>query len=47
MAKEGYAVKKVTTTEDQVARFRLDIQERIRLRIREAIEVVVQEELAR
>ncbi len=46
MAKEGYAVKKVTTTEDQVARFRLDIQERIRLRIREAIEVVVQEELA-
>ena len=46
MAKEGYAVKKVTTTEDHVARFRLDIQERIRLRIREAIEVVVQEELA-
>jgi len=45
MAKEGYAVKKVTTTEDQVARFRQDIQEKIRVRIREAIEVVVQEEL--
>ncbi len=46
MAKEGYAVKKVTTTEDQVARFRQDIQEKIRVRIREAIEVVLQEELA-
>ncbi len=46
MAKEGYAVKKGTTREDQVARFRLDIQERIRMRIREAIEEVFQEELA-
>jgi transposase-like protein len=45
MAKEGYAVKEVTTTEAQVARFRQDIQEKIRVRIREAIEVVVQEEL--
>jgi putative transposase len=46
MAKEGYAVKEVTTTEEQVVRFRQDIQEKIRVRIREAIEVVVQEELA-
>ena len=39
-------MKKVTITEEQSARFRLDIQERIRMRIREAIEEVVQEELA-
>ena len=39
-------MKEVTTTEDQVTRFRLDIQERIRMRIREAIEAVFQEELA-
>jgi len=46
MAKEGYAVKKVTTTEDQVARFRLDIQTKLRQRVREAIETVLEEELA-
>ncbi len=39
-------MKKGTTTRDQGARFRQEIQERIRLRIREAIEVVIQEELA-
>ncbi|MCH6555959.1 MAG: transposase [Chloroflexi bacterium] len=39
-------MKKVTTTEDQVARFRLDIQTKLRQRVREAIETVLDEELA-
>lgn len=45
MGEEGYAVKKVTTSEVEVAAFRRDVQELVRSRIRAAIEAALEEEL--
>jgi transposase-like protein len=39
-------VRKVTTTESEIVRFRQDIQTRLRQRVREAIETMLDEELA-
>jgi transposase-like protein len=39
-------VRKVTTTESEIVRFRQDIQSRLRQRVREAIETILDEELA-
>lgn len=39
-------MRKVTTTEDEIVRFRQDIQSRLRQRVREVIETVLDEELA-
>jgi transposase-like protein len=39
-------VQKVTTTEGEVVRFRQDVQTKLRHRVREAIETVLEEELA-
>ena len=45
-AKEEYAVRKVTTTESEIVQFRQDVQTKLRQRVREAIETVLDEELA-
>jgi transposase-like protein len=45
MATEGYAVEKPITNEVEVARFRQSIQERLRTRVREVLEVTIEEEL--
>ena len=45
MATEGYAVEKDITSEVEVVRFRESIRDRLRARVREALEVVIEEEL--
>ncbi len=39
-------MKKITTTEGEAAHFRQEIQSRLRQRVRDAIETVLEEELA-
>lgn len=46
MRTEGYAVREGNTTREEAARFRQDILDRLRGKVREVIEVSLQEELA-
>ena len=39
-------MRKVTTTESEIVQFRQDVQTKLRQRVREAIETVLDEELA-
>ena len=39
-------MRKVTTTENEIVQFRQDVQTKLRQRVREAIETVLDEELA-
>jgi putative transposase len=43
---EGYAVKEPTTTQEDVIRFRRSLDQTLRERVRQAIEIVLEEELA-